>query len=110
MDIYAWTVYRVFLLRMKKQPFVKIPWEALFAQFGSGYGSNSKRLTADNQKEIEQQALRHFRSNFLEQLNKVTMFYPELANSVESSSDYLMRKPAKLHIKRADNKPAIIQK
>lgn len=109
MDIYAWTVYRIFLLRMKKQPFVKIPWEALFAQFGSGYGSNSKRLTIDNQKKIEQQALRDFRSNFLEQLKKVTVFYPELANSVESSSDYLMLKPAKLHIKRANNKPAVIQ-
>lgn len=110
MDIYAWTVYRIFLLRIKKQPFVKIPWEALQAQFGSGYGSNSKKLTVDNQKEVEQQGLYDFKRKFLEQLNKVTVFYPELANNVESSSDYLMLRPTKLHIKRADNKPAIIQK
>lgn len=109
MDIYAWTVYRIFLLRVKKQPFAKIPWESLQAQFGAAYGSNSKKLTTQNQKEVEQQALRHFRSSFLEQLKKVTVFYPELANSVESNADHLLLKPAKLHIKRADNQPARIK-
>lgn len=110
MDIYAWTVYRIFLLRVKKQPFAKIPWEALQAQFGSAYGTNSRKLTTQNQKEVVQHALRNFRSNFLEQLRKVTVFYPELADSVESNSNYLLVKPAKLHIKRADNQPAIVQK
>lgn len=110
MDIYAWSVYRIFLLRMKNKPFVKIPWEALQAQFGSAYGTNSKMLTIDNQKEVEQQALRDFKKNFLGQLNKVTIFYPELADSVEADSDHLTLKSTKLHIKRAVNKPAIIKK
>lgn len=109
MDIYAWITYRIFLLRMKKRSFVKIPWEALFAQFGSNYGSNSKKLTAENKKEIAQEALRNFKKNFLIQLSKVIIFYPELTNNIETNSYFLILKPTKLHIKREPTKPAIIK-
>lgn len=109
MDVYAWIVYRIFLLRMKKQPFVKIPWPALFAQFGAGYGSFNKKLTVSDQKKHEQQALRNFKVNFLDQLKKVSVFYAELANNIESTSDYLLLRSIKLHIKRSETKLAIIK-
>lgn len=109
MDIYAWLIYRIFLLRMKKQPQVKIPWKALQAQFGSGYGSNSKKLSANNQKKIEQQALRDFRHKFLIRLKEVVLFYPEIANSIDHDERYLILRSAKLHIRRASNNLARIK-
>lgn len=109
MDIYAWLIYRIFLLRTKKQPYVKIPWASLQAQFGAGYGSNSKKLTAHNQKEIELQALRDFKRKFLLRLKEVIYFYPESAGCIESKESFLILKPTKLHIPRSAINPARVK-
>ena len=79
LDIYCWLTYRMSYL---KKP-TTIPWEALQAQFGSGYP-----MTA--------QGTRDFKKKFLAQLKKVQLVYPE-SNADEGASGLLLRR-GKTHI------------
>ncbi|EMM4514129.1 hypothetical protein WAQ86_004759 [Salmonella enterica] len=107
MDIYTWLVYRIFLLRAKGRPFVSIPWQALMAQFGSGYGSTiSAELTDEDRKRVTDQAMRDFKKRFKLRLNEVLLFYPEAREAVEDEGNCLRLKATKLHIKRDKKNPA----
>jgi len=61
----------------------QIPWEALQAQFGSGYP-----LTA--------QGKRNFKKHFLGQLKKVQLFYRQAKAS--DGANGLLLKPSRPHI------------
>lgn len=64
MDIYAWLVYRIFLLRVKNRPGVVIPWHSLKLQFGADYGDSQRGLI-------------DFKKRFLQRLKEAQLFYPE---------------------------------
>lgn len=100
MDIYTWVTYRQFLMHAKGQSMVKIPWQALQAQFGANYGS--KALTADLTEEEREakaiQATRHFKSNFLRRLNEVAIFYPALSSAVTETSTHFCMSATTLHL------------
>lgn len=64
MDIYAWLVYRIFLLRVKNRPGVVIPWHSLKLQFGADYGDSQRGLI-------------DFKKRFLLRLKEAQLFYPE---------------------------------
>jgi len=64
MDIYAWLVYRIFLLRVKNRPGVVIPWQSLKLQFGADYGDSPRGLI-------------DFKKRFLQRLKEAQLFYPE---------------------------------
>lgn len=76
MDIYAWLVYRIFLLRVKNRPGVVIPWASLKLQFGADY-SNSPRGLLD------------FKKRFLLRLKEAQLFYPEAKVDLRDSGLYL---------------------
>jgi len=83
LDIYAWLTYRMSYLKKPTQ----IPWEALQAQFGSGYP-----LTA--------QGKRNFKKHFLGQLKKVQLFYRRAKAS--DGTNGLLLKPSQTHIRKLD--------
>lgn len=64
MDVYAWLVYRIFLLRVTNRPSVLIPWQSLKLQFGSDYGNTPRGLL-------------DFKKRFLQRLKEALLFYPE---------------------------------
>lgn len=102
MDIYVWASYRQFLLKAGQQGFVRIPWAALQAQFGSGYGQDAlaKIQDAKQRQAKEKQALWNFKHNFLKRLNEVGIFYPELTAGISDCPKFLTMKSVKLHIPR----------
>lgn len=110
MDIYTWLTYRVFLLRAKGRPFVQIPWEALMAQFGSGYGAAAKLadLTDEQRRKAELAALANFKFKFKKRLQEVLLVYPEARDCVEDDGDCLRLKSTRLHVKREPGKGARI--
>ncbi len=76
MDIYSWLTYRFYRLN---KPIV-IRWEELMKQFGSNYSNK-----------------RQFRQNFLKQLRKVLVVYPQ-ANVDEQPKVGLKLMPSPTHI------------
>lgn len=77
LDIYSWRSYRNIYL---KKP-ILIPWESLHTQFGRDY-----------------KALFHFKSDFLKNLKKVQVVYPESRQEVDVKG--LIIQPSKTHIAR----------
>jgi hypothetical protein len=75
LDIYCWLTYRNFYAKRPS----RIPWEALQAQFGSGYPDTA-------------QGKRDFKKNFLGSLKKVSMAYPE-AEKLQTETDVLVYVP-----------------
>ena len=85
MDIYTWLCYRQFLMSVKGDSVVRIPWEALRFQFGSNYNKDNK----DDGK-----ALHNFRYNFLLRLKEVGIFHPDILSATGSSTSklFIMRR------------------
>jgi hypothetical protein len=75
MDIYAWLVYRLFVLGRSARQTAVIPWVRLQCQFGSDY------------KGPGNQGRHSFKKNFKLQLNKVFAQYPEARSLVTDSPD-----------------------
>ncbi|MNF45389.1 Plasmid encoded RepA protein [compost metagenome] len=102
MDIYTWACYRQFLMKAKGQGIVRIPWAALQAQFGSGYGHSHDALArlegVKERQAKEKQALWNFKHNFVKRLNEVGIFYPELIEGISDCSKFLTMKSVKLHV------------
>ncbi|OSP95494.1 plasmid replication protein [Burkholderia pseudomallei] len=78
-DLYLWLTWRMFILRGR----VRIPWDALRLQFGSGYA-------------LTPQGMAHFRSEFNRCLRDVCALYP--AARVSANSDGLHLLPSPPHI------------
>jgi len=75
LDIYCWLTYLMSYLKRK----TSIPWEALEIQFGADY-----------------ERIRDFKKNFLNQLRKVNLVYPEASLDIDSNG--LTLQPSKPHI------------
>lgn len=75
LDIYTWLTYRMSYLGKRTE----IPYEALMQQFGSSYSEVKK-----------------FKYNFLQQLKKVQLIYPDL--KLDSNGKSLILFPSKTHI------------
>lgn len=87
MDIYTWLCYRQFLMSVKNDSVIRIPWEALSNQFGSNYSSSNGN---------EKKALHNFRQNFLLRMNEVAIFHPDLVRATSScTSKLFVMRPAK---------------
>lgn len=80
MDIYAWLTYRMSYLKGRSKP---IRWEALMYQFGSGFGGG----------EFTDRAKLDFKRQFLANLRKVGVVYPEARVSYEDTGLILMPSP-----------------
>jgi hypothetical protein len=81
-DIYTWLSYRMSYLNRR----TAIPWEVLQAQFGAGYP-------------LTPQGKRSFKREFLQQLRKVHVLYPQAR--FEVTGDCLILRPGKSHIPAA---------
>lgn len=79
MDIYSWLTYRMSYVRAPSRP---IPWEALMAQFGSGYSTA--------------QAARDFKKGFIKALKLVQVVYPQ-AKALETEKGLIL-KPSPTHV------------
>ena len=79
MDIYVWSVYRLFITRQD----VLIPWINLQGQFGANYAPTPRGLL-------------DFKREFIKRLKEVLIFYPE-AKMVPSKNG-LMISPSAPHI------------
>ena len=79
LDIYCWLTYRMSYLGKK----TLVPWEALAMQFGADYAADA-------------QGLRDFKKNFLKQLAKVHVLYPEA--DVAETDHGLSLKPSPPHV------------
>ena len=77
LDLYAWLTYRMSYLRAP----VSVPWPALAAQFGGGYGRT-----------------RDFRRKVTDALAKVHAIYP--AARYETTESGLVLKPSPTHVRR----------
>lgn len=84
LDVYTWTVYRMFTLNRSSKASVVIPWEALQLQFGSGYPSDTAQGRAD------------FKRKFLKALREVHLHYSE-AKIADSKTGLLLEK-SPLHL------------
>lgn len=78
-DIYCWLTHRMSYLKNKTE----IPWELLQMQFGAGYANNPA-------------GKRNFKKNFIGQLKKVNVIYPEATEDVTENCLILL--PSKSHI------------
>ncbi|MDP1872068.1 MAG: replication protein RepA [Gallionella sp.] len=79
MDIYVWSVYRLFITRRD----VLIPWLSLKGQFGANYAATPRgRLD--------------FKREFIKRLNEVIVFYPQA--NIEPRKDGLLLAPSTPHI------------
>lgn len=85
MDIYAWLVHRLFLLRLAGAPQILIPWAALQLQFGAGYAGTPEGLRA-------------FKWYFIRRMKEVLLFYPEARKGVRDAAEGLVLRPVDLHI------------
>lgn len=92
MDIYAWTTYRASYIRKATRP---IPWEALQAQFGSGYP-------------FTEQGTRDFKKSFMRNLEVVHLVYPDM--KVDSTKAGLILLPTRPHIPKLGPGPASSQR
>jgi Plasmid encoded RepA protein len=102
MDVYTWLTYRIFLLRARNRSEVAVPWAALQAQFGAGYGSKSTAdMTNEQRQKAERQALYNFKFKFMKRLREVVMFYPEAKDTISDGENGLRIRSARLHIRRA---------
>lgn len=79
LDIYCWLTYRMSYLRKD----TKIPWAALQVQFGAGYPTTKP-------------GRKNFKINFVKQLQKVLVVYPEA--KVDRTHGGLQLRPSKTHI------------
>ncbi|MBI5926445.1 MAG: RepA [Aquabacterium sp.] len=88
MDIYAWLVYRLFVLGRSTRQTVTIPWQRLQGQFGADYNGPGN------------QGQHSFKKNFKLQLDKVFAQYPEASNLVVDSPDgrHLTLRAGRAHI------------
>ena len=77
LDIYNWRSYRNTYLKKN----VLIPWEALHMQFGADYKTTF-----------------HFKADFLKNLKKVQIVYPESRQEVTDRGLIIL--PSKTHISR----------
>lgn len=75
MDIYAWLVYRLFVLGRSSRKTVSIPWPSLQRQFGANYSGPGN------------QGPHSFKKNFKLQLRKALTQYPEACDLVAESPD-----------------------
>lgn len=92
LDIYCWTVYRIYTLNRSRRNSVMIPWESLQLQFGAGYPATS-------------QGMRDFRKAFLRELNKVSaLAYKDARISYDKTGLTLNQSP--LHLPAQMPKPA----
>ena len=99
MDIYTWVCYRQFLMKVRSQGIVHIPWVALKAQFGGGYGERGEIIADPALEEArENQALRNFKHKFLKRLKEVAIMYPELADAISDNGNNMVMKSVRLHI------------
>jgi len=86
LDIYCWTVYRIYTLNRSRRRSVVIPWESLQLQFGAGYPTTS-------------QGIRNFRKAFLRELNKVSaLAYQDAQVSYDSRGLTLGQSPLHLPV------------
>lgn len=79
MDIYVWSVYRLFITRKD----VLIPWISLKGQLGANYASTP-------------QGLLDFKREFIKRLKEVMIYYPKAR--ITPSKDGLLLSPSPLHI------------
>lgn len=79
MDVYTWLTYRMSYTNRRTKP---IRWEALMAQFGSGY--DSERAVLD------------FKKNFLRALKLVLIVYPQAR--IEIVDNGLVLLPSRPHV------------
>jgi hypothetical protein len=79
MDIYVWSVYRLFITRQD----VLVPWLNLKGQFGANYAQTP-------------QGLLDFKREFIKRLKEVVVFYPQA--KMEPCKDGLKLSPSALHI------------
>lgn len=88
MDIYAWLVYRLFVLGRSARQTATIPWPRLQGQFGADYNGPGN------------QGQHSFKKNFKLQLDKVFVQYPEASNLVADSLDgrHLTLRAGQAHI------------
>lgn len=83
LDIYFWLTHRMSYL--KKSYARHIPWAALQMQFGSNYPTTA-------------QGIRDFHKQFIGQLRKVQVVYPQA--QVEDSAEGLILKPSPSHVRK----------
>ena len=84
LDIYCWTIYRIYTLNHSRRSTVTIPWEALRGQFGSNYADTP-------------QGARDFKREFIKHLNRVhTLFYKQA--KIEATPSGLILKKSPLQI------------
>lgn len=81
-DIYVWLVYRIWCLKAQGTS-INIPWGILMGQFGVGYPKTPE-------------GIRSFKKNFLKELKKVQVVYPEA--KVDFNSKVFIVKDSPLHI------------
>lgn len=93
MDIYAWLTYRMSYLKGRSKP---IRWEALMYQFGSGFGGG----------EFTERAKLDFKRQFLSNLRKVAIVYPEARVSYDDVGLTLM--PSPTHVAPAGPRQAAL--
>lgn len=96
MDVYTWITYRAYLVHKHGGRPINITWEDLQAQFGANYGSTNETMTTDKIIKTEQQGLYDFRRKFLNSLNKLTKYYPELCQIISADNQFLTVGGAKL--------------
>lgn len=79
MDIYVWSVYRLFITRKD----VLIPWINLKGQFGANYAATPRGVL-------------DFKKEFKKRLNEVILFYPQA--NIEPRKEGLLLSPSAPHI------------
>lgn len=88
LDIYCWTIYRIYTLNRARRPSVKIPWESLQLQFGSGYP-------------MTPQGTRNFRRSFKKELTKVQALFYRAAKIEATKEGLILRKSPQLIASRS---------
>lgn len=106
MDIYTWLTYRMFMLKVRGRPEVKIPWVLLQAQFGAGFGRSIEHgdISEIELKKKNEQATRNFKTRFMTRLKEVLLFYPEARHFVSEDPSGLILRQTTLHIAQAEPK------
>jgi len=85
--IYVWLTHRMSYLRATSPP---IPWSGLQSQFGCDYPASP-------------QGLRDFRKQFLAQLEKVLIVYPQAQFNQQPNG--LILKPSPTHVPMSTRRP-----
>ncbi len=87
MDLYTWLTHRMSYTERRTRP---IRWEALMAQFGSGYGLNSGDAASANRAVLD------FKRNFLQALKTVNVVYPQAKTEIAEHGLVLI--PSRPHV------------